>query len=40
LKYIKAICSEVLAQLTENAEIVRLDIHDRGSIPNYSTLCV
>jgi hypothetical protein len=34
-------CSpEALAQLAENAEIVRPDIHDWGSIPCHSTLCV
>jgi hypothetical protein len=34
-------CSpEALAQLAENAEIVRPDIYDWGSIPCHSTLCV
>jgi hypothetical protein len=34
------ICPEVLVQLTENAEIVRPDIHDRGSILSHYNLCV
>jgi hypothetical protein len=32
--------SEVLAQLAENAEILRLDIHDRASIHDHFTLCM
>jgi hypothetical protein len=31
---------EILAQLAENVEIVRPDIHNRGSISSHSTLCV
>jgi hypothetical protein len=32
--------SKNLAQLVENAKIVKLDIHDSGLIPSHSILCV
>jgi hypothetical protein len=37
---LSSICSQVLAQLVENAKIIRPDIHDLNSIPNHFTLCV
>jgi hypothetical protein len=33
---IKIYRSEIIAQLTENAKIISLNIHDRVSIPSYS----
>jgi hypothetical protein len=36
----KDYCPEFLVQPAENAEIVRPEIHDRGSISIHSTLCM